>query len=38
MVMVTIQQTDEELAKDWRTKEDKYGRIKGAVGTPLKKS
>jgi len=36
LVHITIQQTEEELEKDWRTKEDKYGRLKGNVGTLLK--
>ena len=35
VVRITIEQTDEELAKDWSTLQNKYGYIKGNVGTSL---
>ena len=35
VVRITIEQTDEELAEDWRSQKDKYGYIKGNVGTSL---
>jgi len=34
-VLVSIQQTDKELAEDWQKKTDKYGRILGNVGKPV---
>lgn len=35
MVRITIEQSDKELVEDWRKQIDKYGHIKGNVGTPL---
>lgn len=35
VVRITIAHTDKELEEDWRTQNNKYGYIKGDVGTPL---
>ena len=35
MVRITLEQSDTELEEDWRTQDNKYGLIKGNVGTPL---
>jgi hypothetical protein len=35
MVRITIEQTDRELEEDWKSQQNKYGYIKGNVGTPI---
>ena len=35
LVRIYIEQTDKELEEDWRNQTNKYGRIKGNVGSPL---
>ena len=35
VVRIFIEQTNEELAEDWRTGANKYGLIKGNVGSPI---
>ena len=34
-VRIYIEQTDKELLDDWRTQTNKYGRLKGNVGSPI---
>jgi hypothetical protein len=34
-VRIPIEQSDDELADDWRTQTNKYGLIKGMVGTKV---
>lgn len=35
IVRIAIEQTDAELIEDWNSQKDKFGYIKGNVGTPL---